>query len=136
MAVAKPFMLTAASKTLALVASVPILCICCHLNAQETYTISTLSGANSSLDGYFGDGTPAIQARLNRPAGLALGPTIFSTDFDKLGRIPILKARMNADLHMAASRSTSCRLDSCGWSNRYRSHSLSATRFNTCRASL
>jgi len=25
-----------------------------------------------------------------------------STDFDKLGRIPILKARMNADLHMAA----------------------------------
>lgn len=25
-----------------------------------------------------------------------------STDFDKLGRIPVLKARMNADLHMAA----------------------------------
>lgn len=25
-----------------------------------------------------------------------------STDFDKLGRVPILKARMNADLHMAA----------------------------------
>ena len=25
-----------------------------------------------------------------------------STDFDKLGRVPVLKARMNADLHMAA----------------------------------
>ena len=25
-----------------------------------------------------------------------------STEFDKLGRIPVLKARMNADLHMAA----------------------------------
>ena len=24
-----------------------------------------------------------------------------STEFDKLGRIPVLKARMNADLHMA-----------------------------------
>ena len=25
----------------------------------------------------------------------------YSADFDKLGRVPVLKARMNADLHMA-----------------------------------
>src|SRR5260370_40719198 len=28
-------------------------------------------------------------------------PRLYSSEFDKLGRIPVLKARMNADLHMA-----------------------------------
>jgi sugar lactone lactonase YvrE len=45
-----------------------------HLCAQGTYSISTLSGANSTLDGYSGDGGLAVQARLNRPEGLAIGP--------------------------------------------------------------
>jgi sugar lactone lactonase YvrE len=44
-----------------------------RLQAQESYTISTLSGAGSDPSGYTGDGGPATQARLNRPGGLALG---------------------------------------------------------------
>jgi adenine-specific DNA-methyltransferase len=30
------------------------------------------------------------------------------SDFERLGRIPVLKARMNADLHMAADRGVEC----------------------------
>jgi len=52
----------------------PIALLGCQLCAQQTYTISTLSGANSTLDGYSGDGGLAVQARLNRPSGLAIGP--------------------------------------------------------------
>ncbi len=40
---------------------------------QGTYTISTLAGAGSTLNGYSGDGGLATQARLNQPSGLALG---------------------------------------------------------------
>jgi sugar lactone lactonase YvrE len=43
------------------------------LNGQIPYTISTLAGGESTLNGYTGDGGPAIQARLNKPGGLALG---------------------------------------------------------------
>jgi hypothetical protein len=43
------------------------------LNGQTAYTISTLAGGMSTLNGYTGDGGPATQARLNRPGGLALG---------------------------------------------------------------
>ncbi len=32
--------------------------------------------------------------------GCAFNYDAHSADFDKLGRIPVLKARMNADLHM------------------------------------
>jgi sugar lactone lactonase YvrE len=44
------------------------------LNGQVGYTISTVAGGGSTLTGYTGDGGPAIQARLNKPGGLALGP--------------------------------------------------------------
>ena len=44
------------------------------LNGQVAYTISTLAGGWSTLNGYMGDGGPAIEARLNEPGGLALGP--------------------------------------------------------------
>jgi sugar lactone lactonase YvrE len=43
------------------------------LSSQVPYTISTLAGDRATLSGYTGDGGPAIQARLNRPEGLALG---------------------------------------------------------------
>lgn len=42
------------------------------LHAQTSYTISTVAGAATTFDGYTGDGGLAIEARLNRPAGLAL----------------------------------------------------------------
>lgn len=44
------------------------------LNGQSEYVISTLAGGGSTLSGYTGDGGPAIQARLNKPGGVALGP--------------------------------------------------------------
>ena len=44
------------------------------LNGQNQYTLSTLAGGGSVLTGYSGDGGPAIQARLNKPGGLTLGP--------------------------------------------------------------
>ena len=62
------------SRVQILAVSVATLLAGCNLGAQETYTISTLSGANSTLDGYSGDGGLAVQARLNRPSGLATGP--------------------------------------------------------------
>ena len=43
------------------------------LSSQVPYTISTLAGDRATLNGYTGDGGLAIQARLNRPGGLALG---------------------------------------------------------------
>ena len=43
------------------------------LNGQNQYTLSTLAGGGSVLNGYTGDGGPASQARLNKPGGLALG---------------------------------------------------------------
>jgi sugar lactone lactonase YvrE len=71
---AKQFLPRTLSELLLLVVSVPSLLTGCRLYAQGTYTISTLSGANSTLDGYSGDGGPATKARLNRPSGLAIGP--------------------------------------------------------------
>jgi sugar lactone lactonase YvrE len=43
------------------------------LASQVPYTISTLAGDRATLNGYTGDGGLAIQARLNKPGGLALG---------------------------------------------------------------
>ncbi len=44
-----------------------------YIHAQVPYTISTLAGDRATLNGYTGDGGLAVQARLNKPEGLALG---------------------------------------------------------------
>jgi DNA-binding beta-propeller fold protein YncE len=71
---AKRLMPGAFSGALALAVSMPTLLTSFRVYAQQNYIISTLSGAGSTLDGYSGDGGPAILARLTKPGGLALGP--------------------------------------------------------------
>jgi sugar lactone lactonase YvrE len=56
-----------------MVRTLGLLLFAAFLSGQGQYTISTLAGGASTLNGYTGDGGPAIQARLNKPGGLAPG---------------------------------------------------------------